>query len=888
MESYLLATKLRIPPQTHQLVERTRLFEALEHGIPGYKLVLLSAPAGYGKTTLLTQWAHASRFPVAWLSLGAEDSDVDRFLRYLLAAWEQAQPSLSESSLGLLLSGIAPESAAVLTEFINTASAELEHVVFVLDDYHLIDDPAVHQALAFLLDHLPPTLHFVLSERGEPPLPLARYRARQELLELHAAELAFSVAETEAFLNHGMRLDLRRDEIVPLHAKLEGWITGLQLVALAHRRPATGTPAPAVSGRQRYIVDYLHDDVLTQLPTETQSFLLQTSILERLSAPLCEAVTGQADGQAMLERLERECLFLVPLDAERAWYRYHRLFAEFLEGELRRLRPAEVAALHRRAARWHRAQHQPEPAFRHAVAGADVELVIELTELYLVAFLFSGDFRLAERWLTSVPDDWYAAYPLLELAQVTLMLFAGAFDGALRRLDEIEARLEAAAADDLSQQRAKVAAFRCAIACFQNDLEQAERYADAALRDLPNDDLVTRADTYQALGETYGRNGYWEEARDCYLKALAFSGDPVGRLRSAHVHGALADLELRRGRLQAAAGYWRQALAIMQERESWGRLPLPVIGWVYIRQGELLYEWNDLPNAWDHVQHGLERAELGGDARTLLAGCLVAGRLKLTAGDAEAAEAYLDRARALLDEASLPEWSGRFERLQLELWLAQDRLRAAVNWADALLREDSPDSRPVDELTQLAIARVLLVKGDVAAGARAQTLLETLLRTAAAEGRVGIQVETLALQAMAHWRRGQQVEAMTALERALRLAEPDSYVRLFADLGLPMARLLQEARSRAVLPDYVATLLAAFGPGLSPDPAERALPEPLTTRELEILELLAAGLTNREIAERLFISPQTVKKHAGSIYGKLGVGSRTQAVARARELDLLG
>jgi LuxR family maltose regulon positive regulatory protein len=590
----------------------------------------------------------------------------------------------------------------------------------------------------------------------------------------------------------------------------------------------------------------------------------------------------------MLETLERENLFLLPLDDDRHWFRYHRLFADFLQAELQRQHPAEVSDLHRRAARWYLAYDLPEQAFHHAVDGADVELVIQIAELYFAPKLFSGEVRVVERWLASLPEAWYASHPMLGLGQVTFLVITGAFDAGIRCLDEVEQRLAGAEGEDSRRQLAKVAALRCAIACFQNDLVRAEKYADQALRDLPEEDLSYRADTYHALGEIYGRHGRWGEARACYLKALDFSPDPAARGRLAHVFGALADLELRQGRLQAAADHWKKALASIQERANWGHLPLPVIGWVYIRMGELLYERNELAEAWDHLSRGLEHAELGGDVRALIAGYLIAGRVKLTKGDVEAAAEYLERARPLVEEATFPDWTSRFERFQLELWLEQDRLRAAVDWADEMLWGGVLQGRPESEAAQLAMARVLIVKGDAPAIEQALALLEQLRQATEAEGRVGIQIEGLALQALAHWRRGEQASAMTALERALRLAEPEGYVRLFADLGLPMIRPLQVARSREVMPDYAEKLLAACGADLAlPASPEQALPERLSLREQEVLQLIAAGLTNREIAEQLVVSPETVKKHSGSIYGKLGVRSRTEAVARARDLDLL-
>jgi len=888
MDSSLLATKRQIPPQPQHGVSRSRLIDALEGDVLHYKLVLISAPAGYGKTTLLAQWAHASRCPVAWLSLGQADNNLDRFLRYLLTSWEVVEPRVSESPLSLLLEGRSPDTEAVLAAFINAANDPPDHTAFVLDDYHLIEDSAIHTALTFLLDHLPPTLHFVLAGRGEPPLPLARYRAHRTLIEFGAEDLSFRSEETQDFLNETMKLNLNQDEIDRLHTQLEGWIAGLQLVALTLQRRLTEADKLVVKGRHRFIADYLSEDVLAPLPDNLRQFLLQTSILDRLYGPLCDAVTGQEDGQATLETLERENLFLVPLDDSREWFRYHRLFADFLQEELNRHHPDEVADLHRRASLWYLAHDLPEQAFRHAVDGEDLDLVLQILDRYFAAKLLGGQVRVVEQWLNSLPEAWLSTSPGILLVQAGVMLITGQFDACARSLDKAE-RLAHAQKEDERLQQARITAMRCNIACFQNDLARAEALAEQALRGLPDDDLGFRPGVYGALGDTYRRNSRWQEAKDCYLKLLDFTHAPSFRVQTVHIFGALADLDLRQGHLRHAAGYWREALAAIQKRENRGAYPLPLIGWVYIRLSELLYEWNDLGEAWEHLTRGLERADLGGDVRALIAGYLIAGRLKLTEGDIDAATTYLERAQPHIESAQFSHWTNRFERLQLELWLAQDRLRAAVNWAGEMLQDDTLERRsPENEATQLAVARVLIVKGDRSSVERALALLEGLRQAAEAEGQMGVTIETLALLALAHWQRGQRTDAMTALERALRLAQPEGYVRLFADLGLPMARLLQEAHSRDVMLDYVEKLLAAFSGDISSaTPDQLALPEPLTRREQEILELIAAGLTNPEIAKQLVISPGTVKKHADNIYGKLGVHSRIEAAARAKELKLL-
>jgi LuxR family maltose regulon positive regulatory protein len=477
---------------------------------------------------------------------------------------------------------------------------------------------------------------------------------------------------------------------------------------------------------------------------------------------------------------------------------------------------------------------------------------------------------------------------VLGLARVGFLVYTGAFEASMRYIDEVEERLTPAESEDRRWQLARVMAVRCFMACAQNDIPGAEVYADHALQALSAEDLNWRPGIYATLGDAYRSNARWEEARACYIEALAVTDSPELRFLSGHVFGALADLALRQGRLRDANSYWRKALAVFQKQENWGRLELPVIGWVYIRLGELLYEGNELAAAWEHLSRGLESAEVGGDVRAMIAGYVIAGRLKLTTGEIAAATEYLERARPLVEDTLFPDWLARFDRLQLELWLAQDRLGTAVNWADEILQGDELKERVESEEAHLAMARVLIVKGDAPSLIRALALLKRLLESAEAEGRTAIIIEALALRALAEWQRGEQPGAMTALERALRTAEPEGYVRLFADFGLPMARLLQEARSRAVMPNYVARLLAAIGDDLAISaPMEAALPEPLSPREQEILELIAAGLTNPEIAIKLVISPETVKKHTGNIYGKLGVHSRTEAAARARALNLL-
>jgi len=884
----VLESKVQVPVPPQKVIPRSRLRKILESRITQFRLALVCAPAGYGKTVLLADWARASSLPVSWLSIAGEEQDGESFLRYLFAAWERVQPEIAKTSLGILLESNSPDIKAVLSAFLNAASQTQNHLIFVLDDFHLIEDKGIHEVLVFLLDHLPSNLHFILAGRSEPPLPLARYRAHQQLLEIRTDELRCTREESAAFLNQSMGFELSAVRIDSLHDDTEGWIAGLQLAALALRSRPEGNDDPRlVSGQHRFIADYLAEDVLERLPVELQDFLMKTSILDRLCGALCEAVTWAKESQELLERLERDNLFLVPLDDQREWFRYHQLFADFLYQELNKRHPQLTSDLHRRAARWYLTHELPEEALRHAIACRDAGLVMQIGEQYFEAKLLSGESRVLTRWLDSFPEQWQFEYPLIGLYRAAVLLFTGALEDSARYVGEVEQRLALEENEETRWPLARVSAVRCSIACFQNDLARAESYANRALQDLPEEDHAFRAVIHHALGDTYRRNGRWEEARICYLRVLDQVHTPTFRIRSVHVYGALADLELQQGRLHESATLWRKALAIIEARESRGIFPLPLIGWVYIRMGEIFYEWNELEKATDYLSNGLERSELGGDVRAMIAAYLLEGHLKLASGDITKAAECLEQARLLAENALFPDWIGRFGRFQLEVWLAQDRLRSAMDWADTMLQDHQFEGQLEKEAAQLTMARALIVRGDPDSLGRAKRSLKDLVEVARAEGRTGVQIEALALQALANWKRGERPGAMIDLENALRLAKPEGYVRLFVDLGLPMARLLQEAQSRGIMPEYVQVLLAAFNSALA-TPRKSVLPEPLTPREQETLNLIAAGLTNQEIAEQLVVSPETVKKHAASIYNKLGVRSRTQATARARELGLLG
>lgn len=884
MATPLLATKLHRPP-TRRLLDRARLVRMLEEGVATHRLVTVTAPAGYGKTSALAQWADSSEHMVSWLTLEAGDDDPHRLVRYLVTSWSEQEPRVRDTELFLLANSLGPELEAVLAAFVNVAAELSDHIAFVFDDAHLIAEATVLDAMRFLIDHAPANLHFVLAGRSTPALPLMRYRSRDDVLEISASDLSFTPDETAAFFHDLMGLEVEQDVVAELHDRLEGWPAGVQLAAIALKTGTPQYPPVSLSGRHRFIAGYLKEEVLAPLGNGLRRFLLQTSLLDQMCGSLCDAVTGEFGGQATLETLERENLFVVSLDDESEWYRYHHLFADVLQEEARRAVPEEIPGLHRRAARWYLEREMPEEALGHAVAADDDVLGTTILDRNINALIGTGQITTLRRWLLSLPTVWRTRQPFIGLADSALLLASGEFEASIARIDEVEQRLSALPLVQAQPQLARVSAVRCYISCFQNDLPQAESYAEEALQGLQLDDVAYRADIFGALGDTYRRHGMWEQARSSYLQVLnTYDGD-VAPYRAPHVFGALADLDLLRGRLRAADANWNRALEALQDPGARGTVPLPVAGWVYLRLGEVAYEWNDLAAARDYLACGTERALLGGDTRSLIAKAVLEADIHLAEGRADAGDTALQPAHRLLAEAAFPMWRARVARCQVNIWIAQDRLRTLVGWAEEYQREYGNDL-PLDErLVDLAVARVLLLRGDDASLARATEMIADVLRLAEAEGQVAMEIDALAMRAMVMERRGQTVAAMTALEHALRLAEPEGYVRLFVDLGRPMGQLLQEARDRQIMAPYVEKLLQAFGE--APAMSVQGLPEPLSPRELDVIRLVAAGLTNEEVASELFISPETVKKHTGHIYGKLGVTNRTEAAARARDLGLL-
>jgi len=903
-------------------VPRPRLIERLNAGLHR-KLTLISAPAGFGKTTLLSEWAAGCGRPVAWVSLDKGDNAPTRFWAYFVAALQTVHESVGEAALAALESPRAPPLESVLTTLINEIAAVPDHpstssgrsFALVLDDYHLIEAQPVHDALAFLIDHLPPQMHLILCSRADPPLPLSRLRGRDQLGELRTADLRFTPDEAAAFLNQVMGLGLSAEDVAALEARTEGWIVGLQMAALSLRgRDAERVAGfvAAFTGSHRYVLDYLTDEVLLQQPESVQTFLLRTAILDRLTGPLCDALcsvgargvagrgNGSAEpglsesegltgsGQEMLEQLDAANLFIVPLDDERRWYRYHHLFADLLRKRLGGIQPDLIPALHRQASDWYEKSGLIAEAVSHAFAAGDVARVARLVAGNALAMLDRGELTTLVGWLDALPDEVVRRRPWLCVAHAWALVYAGRLDAAEPRLQDAEKALLKAPAwgADFDEQAeisavskaegqhiaGHIAAVRAYVIWLRGDMSRAAELARGALEHLPQGDLMARGFVWSLLASARRWSGDLVAATQAYAEASAISQAAGDSHIAVNVLCDVGALQKTRGQLHEAIATWRDALKLAEEYVGRGGPRLAVIANVYALMSGVLREWNDLEAATRHARKSIELCEQGGWADVVAEGYICLAMALHAIGDGDGARNAIHKAM----QVGSGFWFGLYaEALEARVWLAQGDVAAASCWAqESGLSVDDELSFQYGFVYH-TLARVLIA---------ALGLLARLLKVVEAAGAMRGVIETLVLQAMALQAQGRANEALTTLERALSLAEPEGYAYTFIGEGVPMAALLRTAASRGIALDYVGRLLAAFEEPALPSPP---LIEPLSERELEVLRLLAAGLSNREIAAELFLAVGTVKKYTSNIYGKLNVHTCTQAVARARELGLV-
>jgi len=862
-------------------------------------LTLVSAPAGFGKTTLLSQWLASTRVPVAWLSLEPEDNEPTRFLTYLIAALQTLVPHLGTRALALLAPPQPAELQTVLTVLANDLLREPgEDFALVLDDYQVVEAPSIHHALTHLVEHLPPRMHLIIVTRADPPLPLARLRARGQLTELRAAELRFRAAESGIFLEEVMGLLVSPEDVATLQARTEGWVAGLQLAALSLQgRPDVSSMLPAFSGSHRFVLDYLSEEVLSRQPTSVQTFLLQTSVLSRLSGSLCDAVTGQEESQAILESLERANLFVVTLDDERQWYRYHHLFADLLRSRLNQTMHALLPELHRRASTWYEQQDLISDALYHARLAPDLGRAMRLVEQHTHELVFLGQAHTVLNWLASLPDGLVRTHPRLCFSQALMLTFTGHLGEALLRLQDAEQSASYLTQSDEAQALLnQVATVQAYILYFQGDLARSVALAQQASDQLAERPVQVReaTDLIAAHGGLLsGDVRRVEEQRVARLPSpLSVGRDVFAMEVFVHLTSILLQARLLRlqGRLRRAAATYEQMAQLQGEYE--GALLHP--GYCF-GLGELRYEWNDLDAAERLLEQG--REVLGGPL-TLAADAIAQGyaslaRLYQARNTTTSALAIVEAFANLSDARQFaPAPLAFVGAVRAQLELMEGHLVVAVRWAEASGLSASDDPSYPHEREYLTFARVRIAQGRASPTgpflSEALHLLARLLADAEAKARLGSILEILILQALSLSALGKGNEALAVLERALMQAEPHGYIRLFVDEGEPLVALLRQAYAHGIALDYVANLLSAAGePTLAaPSPAGSLL-EPMTERELEILRLLVAGLSNAAMARELIITVGTVKRHVNSIYGKLGVNSRTQAIARTHTLHLL-
>jgi len=890
----VLVTKTHVPQLPHGFVARPRLSrqlnEAMRHGV-----VLLSAPAGYGKTTLLAEALQELEIPAGWISLDDGDNDLGSFWMYVVSALQNVDPALGQPVLDAFESPEPPPMRWLLTSLVNTLS-NLDHdIALVLDDYQAIESLAIHDGVGFLVEHMPPSFHLVIAGRADPPLPLARWRARGVIAEIRVEELAFTNAEAATFLEKAVGTVRNAKDLEILEQRSEGWIAGLKMAALslAGKKDVSGS-IYVFSGANRYILDYLAEEVLARQSPRVRQFLLETSILERLSGALCDAVTEQSDSQSMLIQLERANLFISALDAERCWYRYHQLFADVLRRQLTAAEPARVSRLHGRASMWFEKEGRIDEAIDHSLMGGDGARAVSLIESEAPRMLGQGQAARLMRYALRIPEPLLLGSPWLCVSFAWAALMTNNQEHLLPMLSRAATAcskspesLSAASRDNMQRIRGHLLSIQSFVARAQGDTPRAVGFSEEANRQLPGDDpgdRVAHAVNSLNLAACYQESGEIAKAVP-FLEELAAAGRTGGLSYAVlAAQGSLAEIEMQLSRLDRAAEICKEAIA--QSTKWGGALPVPGAALAYIVQGRLKYERNDLEGAAASLRAGFELGEMSTNLETVLKGCLSMAELAQAQGDGESALEHLQRAENLGPWVAAPPEFRQLPARKIRLELRRGDTDAAASWAreQEMSLPISRLPRYEQELSWLTLVRVRIATENCC---ELPEYLDELIRNAEHQARTATVIECLVLKALAQARCGASAEALNSLDRALSLAEPAGYARIFLDEGAPLVEMLRRIAAQGTRGHYASKLLDAMATSAQSQAKRPGLIEPLSDRELDVLRLIASGKSNKEIAFELFLAVGTVKKHANNIFGKLGVESRTQAIARARDLGIL-
>jgi LuxR family maltose regulon positive regulatory protein len=895
----ILSTKLYIPRAHPNRVARPRLIGHLNEAMQR-PVTLVCAPAGYGKTTLLSEWIPQYEHCVTWLSLDEGDNDPVRFWRHFLAALQTLDPDLCKNAQLALEGSQAPPIESVLTLTINELARLDYRFSHVFDDYHLVDNLAIDNGLAFLIEHLPPNVNLVIASRSDPALPLARWRTRRQMTEIRSADLRFTREESTSFFNQVMELDLSEGDVAVLDGRAEGWISGLQLAALSIKEHADRSRfITAFAGSHRFIIDYLVDEVLSQQPDHVREFLLATSILNQMCGPLCDAITGRDNGQAILEGLELSNLFVVPLDDHRGWYRYHNLFGEVLQSHLHATNDGKTPELHVRAAGWFETNGLTVEAIQHALVAKDweraVRLIMDVADT--VAFT-QGQFRTVLTWLQTLPDKIMQSQPRLSLIRAWILLNVGSSDAVEENLLAAERALSTQEPAQRPPLQGEITALRAMLASYRREISRTIELCRQAREQLPERNVFLRAAVANALGLAYRFSGQAVEASQAFSEAITLSQAAGNYYIMMDSVANLARMQMLRGQLSASEQTSRQALQFADEQASASGHPLFDAGFPHIRLGEVLRERNDLDSAEELILKGIELGKLGGNLDIVMTGYGFLVGVKKAQGDLAGAWAAMK-----IFEEIVVSFDNKIMRFgasarSVRLSLSQGDLASADDWARQYESFTDKDPAFLGEFSRITLARIRLAQSRFA---EALELLEQFRKDAEAAERMGSAIEILALEGLAFAAQGDQSRALSSLERALTIAEPEGYVRIFVDEGEPIRLLLRDYQSTIKkhigngidsqslrLLAYIEKLLAAFSQPASAEKSKTAtMLEPLSERELDILRLIATGRTNQEIADILVIAVSTVKSHINNLYGKLGTQRRTQAIAIARDIGLL-